>query len=329
MRRRDFITLLGGTAAAWPLTARAQQARVMRRIGVFASLPEGDPESLRNIAMFAQGLASLGWTIGRNVQVDYRWGEGDADRVRRDAAELVAPAPDVLLAHGSTQLGPLLQATRSIPIVFVSVTDPVGGGFAASLARPGGNATGFMDFEYGLSGKWLELLKQVAPRVTRAAIIRDPTIPASIGQLGAIQSAAPSFGVELTPIDVRDAGEMERAVAGFARTPNGGLIVLANRLAALHRDLIAALAAQYRLPTVYPYRYYVASGGLMSYGANIPEQYRLAAGYVDRILKGELPGDLPVQAPTKYELVINLKAAKAIGLTIPESFLARADEVIE
>jgi putative ABC transport system substrate-binding protein len=328
MRRREFITLIGGAAAAWPLAARAQQAR-LRRIGVFANLPEDDPEVLLNIAAFAQGLASLGWTIGRNLQIDYRWGEGDADRVRRSAAELVALAPDAILAHGSTQLGPLLQATRSVPVVFVSVTDPVGGGFVASLAHPSGNATGFMDFEYGLSGKWLELLKQIAPRVTRAAIIRDPTIPASIGQLAAIQTAAPAFGIELTPIDVRDAAEIERAVNTFVRTANGGLIVLANRLAALHRDLIASLAARHRLPAVYPYRYYVTSGGLMSYGANIPEQYRLAAGYVDRILKGEKPDDLPVQAPTRYELVINLKAAKAIGLDVPPLLLARADEVIE
>jgi len=235
----------------------------------------------------------------------------------------------VILAHGSTQLGPLLQATRSVPVVFVTVTDPVGGGFVASLARPSGNATGFMDFEYGLSGKWLELLKQIAPHMTRAAIIRDPTSPASIGQLGAIRSAAPSFGVEVMPIDVRDAGELERAIVLFARAANGGLIVLANRLAALHRDLIAELAVQHRLPAVYPYRYYVASGGLMSYGANIPEQYRLAAGYVDRILKGEKPGDLPVQAPTKYELVINLKTAKTLGLAVPPSLLSIADEVIE
>ena len=328
VRRREFITLLG-SAVALPLAARAQQPGSIRRIGVFANLPENDPESLLHIAAFAQGLASLGWTIGRNVQIDYRWGEGDADRVRRNAAELVALAPEVILAHGSTQLGPLLQATRSVPVVFVTVTDPVGGGFVASLARPSGNATGFMDFEYGLSGKWLELLKQIAPHMTRAAIIRDPTSPTSIGQLGAIRSAAPSFGVEMVPIDVRDAGELERAIVLFARAANGGLIVLANRLAALHRDLIAELAVQHRLPAVYPYRYYVASGGLMSYGANIPEQYRLAAGYVDRILKGEKPGDLPVQAPTKYELVINLKTAKTLGLAVPPSLLSIADEVIQ
>jgi putative ABC transport system substrate-binding protein len=328
MRRRQFITLLGG-AVAWPVAARGQQPGRRRRIGVFANLPEDDPESLLSIAAFAQGLASLGWIIGRSAQIDYRWGEGDADRVRRNAAELVALAPEVILAHGSTQLGPLLQETRSVPVVFVSVTDPVGGGFVASLARPGGNATGFMDFEYGLSGKWLELLKQIAPRLRRAAVIRDPTIPASIGQLGAVQSAAPSFGVEVMPIDVRDAGELERALVLFARTANGGLIVLSNRLAALHRNLIAELAVQHRLPAVYSSRYYVASGGLMSYGANIPEQYRLAAGYVDRILKGEKPDELPVQAPTKYELVINLKAAKAIGLDVPDRLLALADDVIE
>jgi putative ABC transport system substrate-binding protein len=327
IRRREFITLLGG-AASWPLAARAQQPQRMRRIGVFANLPEDDPESRFNIAAFAQGLADLGWTVGRNVQIDYRWAEGDADRVRR-AAELVALVPDVILAHGSVQVGPLLQATRSVPIVFVIVTDPVGGGFVASLARPGGNATGFMDFEYVLSGKWLELLKQIAPRVTRVAILRDPTIPSSIGQLAAIQSAAASLGVELTPIDLRDTSQIERAVVLFARNANAGLIVLANRLAAQHRDLITALAAKHRLPAVYPYRYYVASGGLISYGPNTGEQYRLAAGYVDRILKGEKPADLPVQAPTKYELVINLKTAKALGLDVPATVYARANEVIE
>jgi putative tryptophan/tyrosine transport system substrate-binding protein len=328
MRRRDFIGSIGG-AVVWPIAARAQQPERVRRIGVLANLPEGDPESLLNVAAFAQGLASLGWTVGRNVQIDYWWGEGDADRVRRNAAELVALAPDVILAHGSVQAGLLLQATRSVPIVFVIVTDPVGGGLVANLPRPGGNATGFMDFEYGLSGKWLELLKQIAPSVTRVAILRDPSHPSSIGQLGAIQSAAASFRVELTPIDVRDAGETERAVALFARFANSGLIVLANRLAAQHRDLITALAAQHRLPTVYAYRFYVASGGLISYGPNSAEQYRLAAGYVDRILRGEKPADLPVQAPTKYETVLNLKTAKALGLTIPETLLATADEVIQ
>jgi putative tryptophan/tyrosine transport system substrate-binding protein len=328
MRRRDFIGSIGG-AVVWPIAARAQQPERVRRIGVLANLPEGDPESLLNVAAFAQGLASLGWTVGRNVQIDYWWGEGDADRVRRNAAELVALAPDVILAHGSVQAGLLLQATRSVPIVFVIVTDPVGGGLVANLPRPGGNATGFMDFEYGLSGKWLELLKQIAPSVTRVAILRDPSHPSSIGQLGAIQSAAASFRVELTPIDVRHTGETERAVALFARFANSGLIVLANRLAAQHRDLITALAAQHRLPTVYPYRFYVASGGLISYGPNSAEQYRLAAGYVDRILRGEKPADLPVQAPTKYETVLNLKTAKALGLTIPETLLATADEVIQ
>jgi putative ABC transport system substrate-binding protein len=327
MNRRKFTTLLGG-ATTWPLAARAQPSQRVRRIGVFANLPEGDPESRLNMAAFAQGLADLGWVVGRNVQIDYRWAEGDADRVRT-AAELVALVPDVTLAHGSVQVGPLLQATRSVPIVFVVVTDPVGGGFVASLARPGGNATGFMDFEYVLSGKWLELLKQIAPRVTRVAILRDPTVPSSIGQLAAIQSAAALLGVELTPIDLREASQIERTVVVFARNANAGLIVLANRLAAQHRDLITALAAKHRLPAVYPYRYYVASGGLISYGPNTMEQYRLAAGYVDRILKGEKPADLPVQAPTKYELVINLKTAKALGLDVPATVYARADEVIE
>ena len=326
MNRRKFIAALGVTAA-WPLAARAQGDRV-RRIGVFANLPEDDPESRLNMAAFAQGLADLGWIVGRNVQIDYRWAEGDADRVRT-AAELVALVPEVMLAHGSVQVGSLLQATRSVPIVFVIVTDPVGGGFVASLARPGGNATGFMDFEYVLSGKWLELLKQMAPRVTRVAILRDPTVPSSIGQLAAIQSAAASLGVELTPLDLRDTSQIERAVAAFARNANAGLIVPANRLAAQHRDQITALAAKHRLPAVYPYRYYVTSGGLISYGPNAREQYRLAAGYVDRILKGEKPADLPVQAPTKYELVINLKTAKALGLEIPATIYARADEVIE
>jgi putative ABC transport system substrate-binding protein len=328
IRRREFITVLGG-AAAWPLGARAQQGDRVRRIGVFTNLGEDDPESLLRIAAFAQGLAELGWTVGRNLQIDYRWGEGDADRVLKNAAELLALAPDAILAHGSVLVGALLQASRSVPIVFASVTDPVGGGFVASLARPGGNATGFLDFEYGLGVKWLELLKQVAPRMTRVAILRDPTTPASIGQLGAIQSVAPSFAVELIPIDVRDASEIERAVVGFGREPNRGMVVTANRSTGIHRELIITLAARYRLPTVYPYRFFVASGGLISYGPNQVQQYRLAAGYVDRILRGEKPADLPVQAPTKYELVINLKTAKALGLDIPATVYARADEVIE
>ena len=328
MKRREFIAGLGG-AAAWPIAARAQQRSRLKRIGVFTNLAEDDPESLLRIAAFAQGLSELGWAIGRNVQIDYRWGEGDADRVRRYASELVALAPDVILAHGSVLVSALLQVSRSIPIVFASVTDPVGGGLVASLARPGGSVTGFLDFEYDLSGKWLELLKQTDPRVKRVAVLRDPAIPASIGQLGAIRSAAPSFRVELIPIDVRDASEIESALVGFGREPNGGLIATANRLAGIHRELIITLAARYRLPAVYPYRFFAASGGLISYGPNQVQQYRLASGYVDRILKGEKPADLPVQAPIKYELVINLKTAKALGINIPPIVYARADEVIE
>ena len=328
IERRLFIAGLG-SAAAWPLAARAQQGGRVRRIGVFTNLAEDDPESLLRIAAFAQGLAELGWTIGRNMQIDYRWGEGDADGVRTNASELVALAPDVILAHGSVLVSALLQVSRSVPIVFASVTDPIGGGLVASLARPGGSVTGFLDFEYDLSGKWLELLKQTEPRVKRVAVLRDPTTPASIGQLGAIRSAAPSLGVEVIPIDVRDASEIERALVGFGREPNGGLIVAATRLAGIHRELIITLAARYRLPAVYPYRFFAASGGLISYGPNQVQQYRLAANYIDRILKGEKPADLPVQAPTKYELAINLKTAKALGLTIPETLLATADEVIQ
>ena len=271
----------------------------------------------------------MGWTDGRNVRIDIRWGAGDADRIRKYAAELVALAPDVILATGSAAVGPLLQATRTVPIVFVHVADPVGAGFVESLARPGGNATGFTTFEYGMSGKWLELLKEIAPGVTRAAVLRDPAIAAGIGQFGAIQSVAPSLGVEVSPVDVRDAGEIERAVAAFARAPNGGLIVTASALAIVHRDLIITLAARHKLPAVYFARYFVTGGGLISYGPDLVDQYRRAAGYVDRILKGEKPADLPVQAPTKYELVINLKTAKALGLDVPPTLLARADEVIE
>jgi putative ABC transport system substrate-binding protein len=328
IQRREFIAGLGG-AAAWPLAAHAQQRPRLKRIGVFTNLAEDDPESLLRIAAFAQGLSELGWAIGRNVQIDYRWGEGDADRVRRYASELVALAPDVILAHGSVLVSALLQVSRSIPIVFASVTDPVGGGLVASLARPGSSVTGFLDFEYDLSGKWLELLKQTDPRVKRVAVLRDPAIPASIGQLGAIRSAASSFRVELIPIDVRDASEIERALVAFAREPNGGLIATANRLAGIHRELIITLATRYRLPAVYPYGFFAASGGLISYGPNQVHQYRLASGYVDRILRGEKPADLPVQAPTKYELVINLKTAKALGLNIPATVYALADEVIE
>jgi ABC-type uncharacterized transport system substrate-binding protein len=330
MRRREFITLLGGAAVAWPLAVRAQQPERMRRIGVLMSgAGADDPDGQARSAAFLQGLQQLGWTDGRNIRVDYRWGMGDADLFRRYAAELVALAPDVILASGTATMAPLLQATRTVPIVFVQVTDPVGAGFVDSLARPGGNATGFILFEYGISGKWLELLKQIAPGVTRVAVIRDPVLSAGTGQFGALQSVAPSVGVEVSPVNVRDAGEIERAVAAFARSSNGGLIVTASALSVVHGELIVTLAARHKLPAVFYRRYFVTSGGLISYGPDIVDQQRRAAGYVDRILKGEKPADLPVQLPTKYELVINLKTAKTLGLEIPPMLLARADEVIE
>jgi putative tryptophan/tyrosine transport system substrate-binding protein len=329
MRRRQFIGLLGGAAAAWPLAARAQQRERMRRIGVLASLAADDPQAQARNAAFVQELAQLGWNVGRNLQIDFRWGGGDAERNTSNAAELVALAPDVILTAGTSVLTALLQATRNVPIVFVLVADPVGAGFVASLARPGGNVTGFSQFEYGLSGKWLELLKEITPRVKRAGIIRDPTLSSGIGQFAAIQSAAPLLGVELSPIGVRDAGEIERGITAFAHSSNGGLIVTASALAVVHRNLITALAVRHHLPAVYFERFFVTGGGLISYGPDLIDQFRRAAGYVDRILKGEKPADLPVQAPTKYELVINLKTAKALGLEIPPTLLARADEVIE
>jgi ABC-type uncharacterized transport system substrate-binding protein len=328
MRRREFISLLGG-AAAWPLAARAQQPERMRRIGVLMHLASDDPEGQARIAVFLQGLQEWGWAVGRNVRIDYRWAVGDAERIRKYAEELVALTPDVILAAGGTVVAPLLQATSTVPIVFAQTPDPVGAGFVANLARPGGNATGFTIYEYGLSGKWLELLKEIAPGVTRVAVLRDPAITGGTGQWGAIQSVAPSFGVELSPVSVRDAREIERAVTAFAQSSNGGLIVTGSALAVVHRDLIIALAARHKLPAVYVSRYFVTDGGLISYGADSIDPYRRAAGYVDRILKGEKPGDLPVQTPTKYELVINLKTAKALGLDIPTTVLARADEVIE
>jgi putative ABC transport system substrate-binding protein len=328
-RRREFITLLGGAAVAWPLAARAEQGERMRRIGVLQSLAADDPEGQARLAAFAQGLQQSGWTIGRNVQIDTRWAAGDAERFRRYAAELVALAPDVILAVGAAAVGPLQQATRTVPIVFVNTSDPVGAGFVESLARPGGNATGFLLYEYGTSGKWLELLKEIAPRVTRVAVLRDSALAAGIGQLGAIQAVAPSFGVELRPVDVRDAPETERAVAAFARASDGGLIVTGSTLALVHRDLIVTLAARHKLPAVYFQRVFVTSGGLISYAPDQIDQFRRASGYVDRILKGAKPADLPVQAPTKLELAINLKTAKALGLEIPPTLLARADEVIE
>jgi ABC-type uncharacterized transport system substrate-binding protein len=329
VRRREFITLLGGAAVTWPLAARAQQGERMRRIGVLMPRAANDPESLARIAAFQQGLQQWGWTEGRNVRIDTQWAGGSAEAIRKHSAELAALAPDIILAHGGATVGPLLTATSAVPIVFVSVTDPVGAGFVDNLARPGGNATGFILFEYTLSGKWLELLKQIAPGVTRAAVLRDAALGAGPGQFGVIQAVAPSLGVEVSPVNVRDAGEIERTVAAFARSSNGGLIVTGSALTAVHRDLIVTLADRHKLPAVYFERRFVTEGGLISYGPDVVDQYRRAAGYVDRILKGEKPADLPVQAPTKYELVLNLKTAKALGLDVPPTLLARADEVIE
>jgi ABC-type uncharacterized transport system substrate-binding protein len=328
MRRREFVTLVGGAAVVWPLAVRAQQPDRMRRIGALAGI-EDDAEGQARFTAFQQGLQQLGWTDGRNVRIDYRFGGGDADSIRKHAAELAALAPDVILAAGAAAVGPVLQAARTVPIVFVIVPDPVGAGFVDSLARPGGNATGFINFEYSIGAKWLELLKQIAPGVTRAAVLRDPVITAGTGQFGAIQSAAPSLGMEVNPVNVRDASEIERAVAAFARSSNGGLIVTGSALAVVHRNLIITLAARHKLPAIYFERNFVASGGLISYGPDYLDQFRRAAGYVDRILKGEKPADLPVQAPTKYKLVINLKTSKEIGLTMPPTLLATADEVIE
>jgi len=325
MGRRKVVALLGA-AAAWPLAARAERTR---RIGVFMNYAEDTPQSRARLASFVQAMEELGWTAGRNVQIDYRWGVADADRNRRNAAELVALAPDVLLASATAVTAALVQTTRTIPIVFVNVVDPVGAGFVQSMARPGGNATGFIPFEYGIGGKWLELLKQVAPGVRRVAVLHNPIVVSRSGQLGAIEAVAPSFRVELSAFSVRDPGEIEWAVTRFAQAPNGGLIVVGAPSLESQHELIVALAAQHRLPAVYPYRSYVAAGGLMSYGTDLVAQFRRAAGYVDRILKGEKPADLPVQAPTKYELAMNVKAAKALGLDVPAKLIARADEVIE
>jgi putative ABC transport system substrate-binding protein len=373
MNRRELITLLGGAAAAsisWPLVVGAQQPERMRRIGVLTPFLADDPEAQARVAAFVQGLQQLGWTDGRNVRIDVRSGAGDAERLGRYAAELVALAPDVILAAGGTTVGPLLQATRTVPIVFTLTPDPVGAGFVDSLSRPGRNATGFTNFEYGIGVKWLELLKEIAPGVSRAAVLRDPAIPAGIGQLGAIQGVAPSFGIDLRPLDVRDALEIERAVTAFAsssltseasgqrgnsnvrahsasedarkraddtrpepgstaRASNAGLIVTSNASALVHRNLIIALAARHRLPAVYPFRVFVTAGGLVSYGPDTIDPHRRAAGYVDRILKGDKPGDLPVQAPVKFELAVNLKTARGLGLTVPNTLLATANEVIE
>jgi ABC-type uncharacterized transport system substrate-binding protein len=326
--RREFIVLLGA-AATWPLAARAQQPARMPLISALSGLGATDPEAQARHIAFLEGLKQLGWTDGHNLRIETRWGAGNADLIRKHAAELVARAPDVILATGGATMTPLLQATRTVPIVFVIVPDPVGSGYVESLAQPGGNATGFLMFEYNLSGKWLELLKEIAPNVTRAAVLRDPTITSGVGQFAVIQSVAPSVGVDVRAINLGDSSEIERAIAVFARQPNGGLILTASVLSVLHRDLIVMLAARHKLPAVYIERLFVAVGGLVSYGADFIDQYRQAADYVDRILKGEKPADLPVQAPTKYKLVINLKTAKTLGLEVPPTLLARADEVIE
>jgi putative tryptophan/tyrosine transport system substrate-binding protein len=330
MRRREFVGLCGAVVATWPIALRAQQGERVRRIGVLMASTLDDPESQARIAAFQQSLQQLGWIDGRNVSIDTRWATTNPDDIRRHAAELAALTPDVILAGtGTATVAPLLQATRTVPIVFALVIDPVGAGFVHSLARPGGNATGFTVFEYGMSGKWLELLKQLSPAVTRAAVLRDPTIASGIGQFAAVQAVAPSLGVDLSAVDVRDAGEIERAITAFARSSNAGLIVTANALATRHRELIITLAAQHRLPAVYPYRRFVDDGGLVSYGPDFVDQYRQAAGYIDRVLKGEKPAEMPVQAPIKYGIVINLKTIKSLGLTVPPAVLARADEAIE
>jgi putative ABC transport system substrate-binding protein len=331
MRRRDFIRAIVGSATAWPLTLGAQQSKPkpMRHVAVLMPQSANDPQAQNRSAAFLQALQQLGWTVGQNVQIDYRWGAGSEDDTRKYAAELVALAPDVIFASGSAAVEPLRRLTRTVPVVFVVIPDPVGAGFVDSLARPGGNITGFVNWDYGIGAKWLALLKEIAPNTTRAAVLRDPTLRAGIGQWGAIQAVSPSVAIDVSPINLVDAGEMESALAAFARSPNGGVIVTGSALAVVRRDLIIALAARYRLPTVYYERYFVSVGGLISYGPDIVEQFRLAAAYVDRILKGEKPADLPVQMPTKYELAINLKTAKALGLNVPQSLLSTADEVIE
>ena len=326
--RREFVTLFGSAAAAWPLAARAQQDR-MRRIAVLMNLAADDPESPIRLATLLQGLQQLGWTVGQNIQIDYRWGAGNADLMRKHARELAALAPDVILAHSSAAVAPLLEATRTVPIVFAIVADPVGAGYVDSLARPGGNATGFTNFEYSIAVKWLELLKDIAPGVTRTAVLRESAIAAGPAQFGAIRAVAQSLGMEVRPVEVRDSGEIERAITAFARGSNDGLIVTGSPAAIVHRGVIVALAARHRLPAVYNTRIFVANGGLISYGIDLADQFRRSASYIDRILKGEKPADLPVQAPTKFELVINLKTAKTLGLEVPATVLARADEVIE
>ena len=328
MKRREFITLIGGAAIVWPLTARAQQDQRVRRIGVLSALAEDDPESLARREAFEQALKALNWTNGSNLRIDYRWAATDPERIRKLATEIIALEPDVVLTSGSIVVPPMMQATRTIPIVFVQVIDPVGSGFIKSLARPGGNITGFTQFEYSLAAKWVELLKQIAPQVTRAAVIRDPTRGPGIGQFAVVQAVAPSLGMELSAINALDVSEMESTVAEFARSPNGGLVVTVGGTA-FHRNEIIALAAKHRLPAVYPYSYFVRGGGLISYGPDTIDQFRRAADYIDRIFKGEKPANLPVQAPTKYQTVINVKTAKTLGIEIPASLLVRADEVIE
>jgi ABC-type uncharacterized transport system substrate-binding protein len=327
MRRREFIAFVGG-AAAWPLAAQAQQPERVRRIGVLMNAV-ANADQQAGVAALVQMLQQLGWTEGRNLRIDIRWGGGDADKIRKEAESLVALAPDVIVTTGNAGVPPLLRATHTIPIVFNNVADPVGAGFVDTMARPGGNATGFIQFEYTLSGKWLELLKEVAPAMSRVAVLRDSAIAAGVGQFAVIQSVVPSIGVEVSAIGLHDAREIERAVTRFANLPNGGLIVTSSALSVVHSNLIIALAARHKLPTIYYRCYYVTSGGLLSYGYDFFDQYRLSAGYVDRILKGAKPADLPVQAPSKYELVINLRTAKALGIDVPATLIARADEVIE
>jgi putative tryptophan/tyrosine transport system substrate-binding protein len=329
MRRRDFLGVMGGAAVAWPFAARAQQPERMKRIGVLMNSRSDNLDSQTNLAAFLQVLQQSGWTDGQNVRIETRWGGGETDTIGKRARELVALTPDIILSTGNVAMPPLLRATRTVPIVFVSVADPVGAGYVESMARPGGNVTGFIQFEYSLSGKWVELLKEIAPGMKRAAVLRDPDISAGIGQFAVIQSVAPTVGLDVSPVNVQEASVIERSIAGFARIPNGGLIVTASALTVLHRDLIIGLAAQHKLPAIYYRRNFVTSGGLISYGYDVVDQYRRAAGYVDRILKGEKPADLPVQAPNKYELVINLKTARALGLNVPNTLIGRADEVIE
>jgi putative tryptophan/tyrosine transport system substrate-binding protein len=329
MKRRQFIALLGSGVVAWPVAGRAQQGDQIRRVGVLMNLDSDDPQSKVRIGAFIEGLQQLGWTNGSNVRIETRWSAGDLDLARRHATELITLAPDVILADGGTTVGPLQHVTRTVPLVFVNVIDPIAAGFVDNLARPDGNASGFTLFEYATSAKWLELLKEIAPAVRRVAVFYNPALASGRGQLSEIQAAARSLNMELRPVDLRDTGEIERTIAAFARSSNSGLLVTANSLADVHREMIITLAAHSRLAAIYPFRYYATSGGLISYGPDLVDPYRRAAGYVDRILKGEKPADLPVQAPIKYELIINLKSAKALGITVPVSLLGRADEVIE